>query len=427
MFHQKSRLYTETGDDALRHRGYTLKPTAQGFSFGKIGRVNAYGIGACSTLFLNDLLSRSGLTQATPFVYDFGRTPFTPGTLLACSPSSLEAIQRKGKSYLLGDELVEELFLSDALSKKGRELATFYQVPAVAEADVVECVGGALKVKGDEEPFYYLLRLSDMTEDGNIAYGVPAHLLHMINTRKYSYSYGKEKNVLAISNTESAYNGLPPNSKALRMDLLDHYDRQQASGQTGGTGRGRKGGKPRKKDPPTTPSKKAVSREPLTWQTQLRDFLEDPSMHGWKRFIKSSVVKEAFHAAKNGEIPADKLNRHRSRRLREPMAGVAKAVSGAKFVEMLDTHFPTEIAKLVAILNWHTLTRWEQGKVFFVLTDKKAPVGETVDREAPAVPDPGDGELLVEATEPDSHSVSSDWSDEMEEVHRLRELAEEEA
>jgi len=407
MFHQKSRLYTETGDDALRTRGYSLKPTAQGFVFGKIGRVNVYDIGSCSTIFLNDLMGRSGLTQATPFVYDFGRTPFIPGSLLTCSPSSLEAIQRTGKSYLLGDELVEELFLSDVLSKKGRKMATFYQVPAVAEADVVECVGGALKVKGDEEPFYYLLRLSDMTGDGKTVDGPPNHLLDMIKARKYSYSYGKEKNVLAISNTESAYNGLPPNSKALRIDLLDHYERHQALGQTGGTCKGRKGGKP-VRDPPATWHMKAVSKEPCTWQKQLEVFLEDPSMHGWKRFIKSSVVNEAFYAVKNGRIPADKLSRHRSRRLREPMAGVAKAVSGARFVEMLDTQFPTGIAKLVAILNWKTLTQWEQGKVFFTIDGKKTAAGGTVDQQAPVVPDPVDGGEGVN-----------------EEANRPRELAEE--
>lgn len=362
--------FTEEPYEALQIRGYSFSTAPYGFNFGPTEKVMSYKIGNFGALFLNNLMERSGLGEAASFRYFFGAKRYDVGDLAQCSQIVLDDIYEKGKSFEEADAKVIELFLSDDLSSQGMRLPHLYEVPMVNPDSVVKRYDEdgrlVLRVKGDDKPFYYLINMASVQV---AEAGLPALFddwKEMLVRWQYSYCHDAEGDRLAVSNTKSAYFGLPPNSRALRMPLIKTRIMPEKC-QTVGKKMSVKV-KPQKikqtLQKKSTQAKRVI--EPNAWKPLLASFLETGSQAAYERLVGCDSAWKAFYSPvpPAGET-LEVMSKYASKRLRKPLLGVSNAVDGVTFVKMLTGQFEGAFSKLVIILKWNTLTRWEQGKVFF--------------------------------------------------------------
>jgi len=379
----KSLLNTEEPAEALLFRGYTFKPATYGFSFGPRGKANAYKVGVLGSVFMNDLLERSSLEGVATFRFMFGIKRYAAGDISSCFPPIAEDMLEKGRTLAEADRKAVDLFLSDELSGFGMKMPCLYEIPLVNAKDVlVETDGGdgrtILRVKGDDKPFYYLV---SMPSSDNPRGEIPAEWKTMLATWQYSYHFDAVGMRMAISNTKSAYFGLPPNSTAVRMPLLRTDIIPElcslAVGKKAGSkskGKGKqadKAGKaPKEKKTKSSEPKRAVSkRDPAAWQPKLKQFLDDPTELNHKALLDDRSAWR-FFSSTNDTSDALGKSRYAIKRLRRPFVGAANAADGRDLVRMIREHWADEAQHLVAIFKWSTLTRWEQGKFYFHQEEK---------------------------------------------------------
>jgi len=372
---KQALLQTEDPKEALLIRGYHFNPAAYGFSLGPKNKAVAYKVSVFGSVFLNDLMIRSGIPGAASFRYMFGAKRYEYGDLASCSPAVAEEILRSGKTYEQADAKVLDLFLSDEISDAGIKMPCLYEVPLVNAADVLETYEedgeNKLRIKDDDKPFYYLVNMATPQLSEAVTNQLPDDWKAMLTRRQYSYYFDVGGNRIAVSNTKSAYFGLPPNSKALRMPLLKtqiipENCRSPAVGKKS-TPKPKvvKKDKPKPKEKKTSDAKQAVAENPVAWQPLLKAFLDSPSEATHKELIGCGTAWKEFYATKPEGDETLKLSKYAAKRMRKPYVGVANAVEGSALVEMITAKWAGEYPRLMVILKWATLTRWEQGKVFF--------------------------------------------------------------
>jgi len=370
---KQALLQTEDPKEALLIRGYAFNAAPYGFMLGQKGKMQAYKVSVFGSVFMNDLLDRSGLTGAASFRFMFGAKRYQLGDLSSCSPAITDEILRNDKDYTEAENTVLELFLSDELSPMGIKLPCLYEVPLVNAADVLESSDtgeGRIRIKGDDKPFYYLV---------NLTQNVPSELARselsdawktMLTECQYSYYHDVGANRIAVSNTKSAYYGLPPNSKALRMPLLRTQIIPEfcKSPAVSGESRKRKAKKPK---PEKAPTKQTATENPVAWRPLLKGFLDSPSEETYKAFTGCGAAWKEFYAPVPEGGESFKLSKYAAKRMRKPFVGVDNAMDSSAFVEMITTKWADDYQRLMIILKWATLTRWEQGKVYFKEEPKK--------------------------------------------------------
>jgi len=379
----KSLLFTEEPNEALHIRGYTFKAATYGFCLGPRGKSSAYRVGVLGSVFMNDLLERSSLEGAATFRFMFGTKRYAAGDISSCFPSIAEDMREKGKTFAEADQKAQELFLSNELSKHGMKMPCLYEVPLVNANDVLAKVDGKegktiLRVKGDDKPFYYLVSLASPE---NPKGEIPSDWKTMLATWQYSYHHDAVGMRLAISNTKSAYYGLPPNSTAVRMPLLRTEIIPElcslAVGKKAGT-KPKGKGKPAKKAGETSKEKKpkpsepkqAVSKtDPAAWQPKLKQFLDEPTGPNHKALLDDRSAWRAF-CSSNDKTDVLGKSRYTIKRLRRPYVGADNAAEGKVLVDLIREHWSEEAQHLAAIFKWSTLTRWEQGKFYFHQEEK---------------------------------------------------------
>lgn len=356
-------------------RGYHFNPASYGFSLGPKNKTVAYKVSVFGSMFMNDLLVRSGLAGAASFRYMFGAKRYEVGDLSSCSPAVAEEILRNGKSYEEAEAKVMDLFLSDEVSDMGIKMPCLYEVPLVNAADVLETYEEdgetKLKIKDDDKPFYYLVNLAPIQLSEAVTNQLPDVWKAMLTRCQYSYYFDVGGNRIAVSNTKSAYFGLPPNSKALRMPLLKtqiipENCRSPAVGKkTFSKAKPAKKGKAKPAEKKSTDVKQADAEDPAAWQPLLKAFLDSPSGTTHKELIGCGSAWKEFYATKPKGDETLKMSKYAAKRLRRPLVGADNAVDGTAFVEMITTKWAEDYQRLMIVLKWATLTRWDQGKVFF--------------------------------------------------------------
>jgi hypothetical protein len=373
---KQTTLFTEDPIEALAIRGYQFSPAAYGFSLGPKNKALAYKVSAFGSVFMNDYMLRSGLQGAASFRYMFGAKRYEVGDLASCSPMAVEEIQRCGKSYDEADAKVMELFVSDELSKQGMKMPCLYEVPLVNAVDVAETTAQdgrtTLKIKGHDKPFYYLINLADPQVSEIVTNELPDDWKDMLTRCQYSYYFDVGGNRLAVSNTLSAYFGLPPNSKALRIPLLKTQIIPEncspaAVGKkvTGKAKSSPKKAKTKSAEKRPTEAKLPIAEDPVAWQSVLQAFLDSPSEETHKALTDCASAWKQFYATKAKGDDALKLSKYAAKRMRKAYVGSANAMEGLAFVEMITSKWEQGYPRLMVILKWATLTRWEQGKVYF--------------------------------------------------------------
>lgn len=391
MSKQTLLLQTEDPKEALLIRGYTFNPAPYGFMLGQKNRTVAYKVANYGSIFMNDYLERSGLPGAASFRYMFGAKRYQVGDLASCSPTIADEILRSGKTYDEADAKVLDLFLSDELSSMGMQMPCLYEVPLVTAGDVLQTVEKngekKMKIKGDDKPFYYLVNLNPTMPSELATDQLSDAWKAMLTECQYSYYYDVGANRIAVSNTKSAYYGLPPNSRALRMPLLKTQiiPENCTSPAVGGEVRKRK---TKKSKPEKTPAKQTVAENPVAWQPLLKAFLDSPSEASYKALTGCGVAWKHFYAPKPKGGDGFKLSKYAGKRLRSPYVGVDKAMDSSAFAKMIVDKWAEEDQRLMVILKWATLTRWEGGKVFFRKEEEPKKKQETAGlTEETAVPE----------------------------------------
>lgn len=369
---QHAILQTEEPKEALLIRGYTFNAASYGFNLGSMDRTQAYKVSVFGSVFMNDLLIRSGIPGAASFRFAFGAKRYRHGDLAACSPSVSEEALRSGKTYEEADAKILSLFLSDDLSDAGIKMPCLYEVPLVNVADVTERYEedgeSKLKIKDDDKPFYFVVNMASLHLSEVPNKQLPDDWKAMLVRRQYSFFLDVSGNRLAVSNTKSAYFGLPPNSKALRMPLLKtqiipEKCRSPAAGKKS-TPKGKqvKPAKPVKEK--KTDETAQAAEDQAAWKPRLREFIQNPSETTYKSLVGCGEAWKTFYAARPKE-GAFKMSKYAAKRMRKPFVGVENAVDGSILVEVITKKWAEEFPRLMIILKWATLTRWEQGKVYF--------------------------------------------------------------
>jgi hypothetical protein len=372
---KQTLLQTEDPREALTIRGYHFNPAPYGFSLGPKNKAAAYKVSVFGSMFMNDLMIRSGMPGAASFRFMFGSKRYEFGDLASCSPAVAEEILRNGKTYEEAEAKVMDLFLSDEISDAGIKMPCLYEVPLVNAADVLgtyeEDGENKLKVKDDDKPFYYLVNLAPTQLSEMVSSQLPDEWKAMLTKCQYSYYFDVGGNRIAVSNTKSAYFGLPPNSKALRMPLLktqiipENCKSPAVGKKTTPKAKPVKKSKAKPVEKQSTEAKQAVAENPVAWQPLLKAFLDSPSEAAHKELIGCGSAWKEFYVSKPKGDEALKLSKYAAKRMRKPYVGAVNAVDGSAFVELITTKWTEEYPRLMVILKWATLTRWEQGKVFF--------------------------------------------------------------
>jgi len=387
----KSLLYTEDPFQALHIRGYTFKAANYGFDFGTKAKANRYGVGPMGSIFMNDLMERSSLEGAATFRFMFGKKRYAAGDISACYPSIAEDMFDKGKSFAEADQKAQMLFLSDELSKYGMKMPCLYEVPYVNAGDILVKHEGKdgkvnLKVKGDDKPFYYLVNLASPE---NPKGEIPNDWRAMLTMWQYSWHHDAVGMRIAISNTKSAYYGLPPNSTALRMPLLrTEIIPELCSSAVGKKQTSKsKGKKAEKKKPAETPKEKkkpkpsepkqapsaSKKKDPATWKPKLELFLDQPTELNHKSLLDDRTAWKQFCSEGPDLLGKSK---YMVKRLRKPYIGIDNAAEGKVLIDMIRECWTEDNQILTVLFKWSTLTKWEQGKFYFHLEEKaKATAG----------------------------------------------------